>query len=114
MLIGATLALVGCAQKLVYLLPDGRAPAADPVLNRQFTFDTAICNEERAKSIQGGDRGDGASSRGREVDLVGDQCMEEKGYVLVRQDQMAAKQQELAAGAAARAQSNTAAPPARN
>jgi hypothetical protein len=113
MLMGATLALAGCAQKLVYLLPDGRAPAADPALSRQFALDSATCNDERAKSVQGGDHGDGSSSRGREVDQVGDQCMEEKGYVSVQQDQMAAKQQELAA-AAARAQSNAPAPPKRN
>ena len=108
----AALALAGCAQKLVYLLPDGRMPAADPALSRQFTLDRSVCDEERARSVQYGDHGDGSSSRGREVDEVGDQCMEEKGYVLVRQDQMAAKQQELAA-AAARARSD-AAPPTRN
>lgn len=113
MLLSAVLALAGCAPKLVYLLPDGRIPAADPALSRQFALDRAICNDERARSVQGGDHGDGSSTRGREVDEVGDNCMEEKGYVLVHQDQLAATQQELAA-AAAKARSDASAAAGRN
>jgi hypothetical protein len=94
--------VAGCAQqRSVYLLADGRAPASDPALAKQLQMDIEICNDERAKSIQGGDHGDGSMTRGNEVAQVGDDCMADKGYVTVRQDQMAAKQRELAAAAAA-------------
>jgi hypothetical protein len=112
-LLAAMLTLIGCAKQMVYLLPDGRVPASDPVLSRQLAGDIAMCNDERARSVQGGDHGDGSLTRGAEVNQVGDACMADKGYVLVRQDQMAAKQQELAA-ATARARSDAAAPPGRN
>jgi hypothetical protein len=92
------LTAAGCAQRqVVYLLPDGRVANADPVLNRQLQADLTICNDERARSIQGGDHGDGSQSRGSEVDKVGDECMTDKGYIEVRQDQVPATQQQLAA-----------------
>jgi hypothetical protein len=100
-LLGAILTLAGCAKPMVYLLPDGRVPSSDPMLSRQFAADTATCNDERARSVQGGDHGDGSSTRGAEVDQVGDECMADKGYVLVPQDQVADMQRKLAAGAAA-------------
>jgi hypothetical protein len=101
MLVGAALTLAGCAKPMVYLLPDGRVPSSDPVLSRQLSGDIAICNDERARSVQGGDHGNGSQSRGTEVDQVGDECMEDKGYVLVPQDQVADMQRKLAASAAA-------------
>lgn len=105
----AALALPGCAQqRIVYLLADGRAPAGDPALARQLQMDIVTCDDEMAKSVQGGDHGDGSMTRGTEVAQVGDECMAEKGYVAVRQDQMAAEQQKLAAAAAGRG------PPPRN
>lgn len=95
------LALAGCASKTVYLLADGRAPASDPALNRKFEQDRIDCNEERSKAVQFGDHRDGSMTRGGEINDVGDQCLAEKGYVAVPQDQMAAKQRELAAAAGA-------------
>ena len=100
-LLGGMLLLAGCAKQMVYLLPDGRVPSADPVLSRQFAADTAGCNDERARSVQFGDHGDGSSTRGVEVNQVGKDCMEERGYLLVPQDQAAEIQRKLAAGAAA-------------
>jgi hypothetical protein len=101
-LLVAALALSGCgAQRMVYLTADGRVVDSDPALSRQLAADRAICQNEMAKSVQGGDHGDGSSTRGTEATQVGDECMAEKGYVSVRQDQMAAKQRELAAGAVA-------------
>jgi hypothetical protein len=98
LLLGAV-ALAGCAQKMVYLTTDGRAVAGDPALSQQLALDRVICENEMAKSVQGGDHGDGSSTRGVEVARVGDECMAEKGYVAVRQDEAAAKQRELAANA---------------
>ena len=101
MLAGAVLALAGCAKPMVYLLPDGRVPASDPVLSRQLAGDVAVCNDERARSVQGGDHGNGSQTRGAEVNEVGDECMADKGYVLVPQDEVPDMQRKLAAGAAA-------------
>jgi hypothetical protein len=98
-LISLTAAACSTQQKMVYLLPDGRIANNDPALNRQLQTDLTVCNDEMSRSVQFGDHGDGSSSRGKEVMSVGDDCMEEKGYLEVRQDQAAAKQQELAAGA---------------
>jgi hypothetical protein len=101
MLVFMGLAAAACSsqQKLVYLLPDGRIANNDPALNRQLQADLTICNDEMARSVQFGDHGDGSSSRGREVTSVGEECMTDKGYTEVRQNEAAAKQQELAASA---------------
>lgn len=97
----AALGLAGCGQdKMVYLTADGRLPGSDPALTRQFQLDHALCNDEMARSVQGGDHGDGSATRGNEVEGVGEECMAEKGYVYVRQDQVAATQQQLAHAAA--------------
>ncbi len=100
MLAGAMLTLAGCAKPMVYLLPDGRVPASDPMLSRQLAGDIAVCNVERAQSVQGGDHGNGSQTRGAEVDAVGDECMADKGYVLVPQDEVPDMQRKLAGGAA--------------
>lgn len=104
--LGVTAPLIAaCAQnKIVYLFEDGRVVASDPALSRQYDADRKLCNELMSRSIAGGDHGDGAITRGANIEAVGDDCMAEKGYVGVRQDQVAAKQRELAASdAAARA-----------
>jgi hypothetical protein len=82
---------------MVYLLADGRVANDDSALNKQLQADLVICDNERARSVQGGDHGDGSSTRGSEVDSVGNECMTDKGYTEVRRDQAAAKQRELAA-----------------
>ncbi len=113
-LVFAALALTGCATKTVYLLADGRSPGSDPVLNQQFEMDSTVCQGELQKAnLSGSLRDWGAISRGTAVNQVGQGCMAEKGYVSVPEDQVAAKQQELAAIAAekARREAAAAAPP---
>jgi hypothetical protein len=46
----AALALAGCAKPPVYLLADGRAPGADPVLNQQFEMDRMVCQGQMQKA----------------------------------------------------------------
>jgi hypothetical protein len=89
---------------------DGRMPASDPVLNQQFDMDRTICQGDMQKAnLSGSLRDWGAISRGTAVSQVGQGCMAEKGYVLVPEDQVAAKQQELAAVAAEKARREAAA-----
>jgi hypothetical protein len=106
-----SLALTGCAPKMVYLLADGRLPNADPALNQQFVKDQAICNDAMVEANQMGDHRDGAMTRGSDVEEARQDCMSDSGYVLVPQDQVAAKQQELAAIAAENARRDAAAAP---
>ena len=49
------------------------------------------------------------AGRAQEADQVGQGCMAGKGYLLVREDEAAAKQQELAAIAAEKSRRNAAA-----
>lgn len=115
----AGLALSACATPSMYLLADGRAPGTDPVLNQQFEMDRAICNGDMQKAnlsgvtVSGGGLAGVAASveRGQAASQVGVGCMASKGYVLVPQDQVAAKQQELAAIAAEKARREVAAAP---
>lgn len=107
----AAVALSGCAAKTVYLLADGRAPVSDPVLNQQFEMDRTVCQGELQKANLSGSLRDWGIERGAAVSQVGQGCMAEKGYVMVREDQAAAKQQELAAIAAEKAQRAVATPP---
>jgi hypothetical protein len=103
-------ALTGCATKTVFLLADGRSPGSDPVLNQQFEMDRTVCQGELQKAnLSGSLRDWGALSRGTAVNQVGQGCMAGKGYVAVAEDQVVAKQQELAAVAAEKARRETAA-----
>ena len=116
-LLFAALLLTGCATKMVYLLADGRAPGDDPVLNQQFDMDRTVCNGETQKADLSGVTFAGgglagvaaAAQRDQAAGQVGQGCMASKGYVLVRQDEMAVKQQELAAIAAEKARRDAAA-----
>jgi hypothetical protein len=101
----AVLPLVGCSDRMVYLLADGRSPRSDPVLNQQFEMDRTICAGELKSANISGSMHFFAS--------VNRSCMATKGYVEVREDQAALKQQELAAVAAekARREAAAAAPP---
>jgi hypothetical protein len=102
-------------------LADGRAPGSDPVLHQQFEMDRTVCNGETQKADLSGVTFTGgglagalaAVQRSEEAGQVGQGCMASKGYVLVREDQAGAKQQELAAIAAekARREAAAAAPP---
>ena len=70
-----TLALTDCAAQTIYLRTDGLDIASNPVLRQQLDRDRMACQ---------GEPGDDQD------------CMATKGYVSVRQDQAAAKQQQNA------------------
>ena len=78
-----TLALTDCAAQTIYLRTDGLDIASNPALRQQLDRDRMACQ---------GEPGDDQD------------CMATKGYVPVRQDQAAAKQQQLAAIAAENAE----------
>jgi hypothetical protein len=109
------------ARSRLFICADGRAPGADPVLNQQFEMDRTICQGQMQKANVSGVTFTGggvagavaAADRSNAVGQVGQGCMAEKGYVAVPQDQVAERQQELAAIAAenARREAAAAAPP---
>jgi hypothetical protein len=111
--IAVGLAMSGCATapKMLWLRADGQPAANDPVLTQQFQMDKTICLGQREKAdlsgvtvTQGGFAGIvAAQNRTNAADAVAQGCMAEKGYVLVREDEVAEKQQELAAIAAEKA-----------
>ncbi len=106
----AALALTGCATKGVFLLADGRLPSDDPVLKEQLEQDLTICNGEAQKvNLSGNSSSMGSISRTEAVRQIGRECMAEKGYVLVRKEDVDSKRQELAAAAAEKARLEAAA-----
>ena len=106
----AALALAGCATKGVFLLADGRLPSDDPLLKEQLEQDLTICNAEAQKlNLSGNSNSMGSISRNAAVGQVGRGCMAEKGYVLVRKEEVDSKRQELAAAAAEKARLEAAA-----
>lgn len=126
MRIGVLLAVAFClgscatAPPMSWLRTDGRPSASDPVLAQQFQLDKTICLGEREKAdlsgvsvTQGGIAGMVASqNRSQAADAVAQGCMAEKGYVLVRQDEAAAKAAEFAAVAAEKQAEQALPPPA--
>ena len=91
------LAVGGCAvTKGVFLLSDGRIPDDDPVLKAQMEKDLTICNGEAQKANLAGSMPN-VNSYGRfmAVAQVGRGCMAQKGYVLVRKEEVENKQKEL-------------------
>jgi hypothetical protein len=106
----AALALAGCATRGVFLLSDGRIPADDPLLKEQLEKDLTICNGEAQKAnLAGGPINVNSYSRYMAAGQVGRGCMAEKGYVLVRKEDVESKQKELAAAAAEKAHLDAAA-----
>lgn len=104
------LALAGCATKGVFLLADGRLPSDDPMLETQLEKDVTLCNAEAQKAnLAGGFNNMNTLSRNAAVSQVGRGCMAEKGYVLVRKEDVDSKRQELAAAAAEKARVEAAA-----
>ena len=101
----AATALSGCAQKMTYLRIDGQRGSTDPVLAQQFEIDRTICSGEMQKAnvsgvtyTGGGLAGLAAQiERSNAVGQVAQGCMATKGYLMVPEDQAAAKQAELAA-----------------
>jgi hypothetical protein len=100
-------AVVGCAQqpKTAWLRTDGRVAANDPVMSRQFEVDRTVCSGDTGKAgltaLNPGtsDRYNGAVAveRGALSNNVMRGCMAEKGYMLVREDEVPAKAAEFAA-----------------
>jgi hypothetical protein len=74
-----TLALTDCAAQTVYLRTDGKDIASDSALRQQLDRDRLVCEGDS-------------------------DCIATKGYVSVRKDQAAAKQQQLATNAAQNAE----------
>jgi hypothetical protein len=114
-----TLALMACANqpKMLWLRTDGKSGATDPVLAQQFQIDKTVCVGQREKAdlsgvtvTQGGLVGAIAvANRANAADAVAQGCMAEKGYILVREDEAPAKQQELLAVATEKARREAAA-----
>jgi hypothetical protein len=106
----AALALTGCATKGVFLLADGRLPSDDPVLKEQLGQDLTICIAEAQKAnLSGNSSTVGSIPRNEAVREIGRGCMAEKGYVLVRKEEVDSKRQELAAAATEKARLEAAA-----
>jgi hypothetical protein len=97
-----TLALAGCAPHMIYLRADGQFVSDDAVIHQQFEMDQTTCSGEMTKGSLAGQAKDTIPNVGA-IRTVGQGCMAERGYVLVREDQAAAKSQELAAIAAEKA-----------
>ncbi len=112
-LVLAALALAACSMvtRFAYVRADGQDISGDPTLTQQFNKDRATC---QAEMHRGGSSYDARYSDNIAAgsDAVQD-CMEEKGYIVVMERDADAKQQELAAKAAekARREAEAAAPP---
>jgi hypothetical protein len=115
-------AVTACATqppRTVWLRNDGRVAGNDPVMSRQFEVDRAVCSGDTGKAglvalnpIAGGKDGyyNGVAGAERGA-LAGDVmrgCMAQKGYMLVREDEVQAKSAEYAAAAAQQARQEAA------
>jgi hypothetical protein len=93
-LIFVALMLTSCAARTVYLRADGQVVAGDPVLAQQFEMDRTICNGDLQKANLSGVTFAGggvagaiaAANRSEAAGQVGQGCMAERGYVLVREE----------------------------
>ncbi|WP_128956684.1 hypothetical protein [Bradyrhizobium zhanjiangense] len=100
------IALGGCAAapKMGWVRVDGQSSRDNPVLQTQFEVDRTACLGERNKAaLSGVTVASGglaatmaAQDRSNAADTVGQGCMAEKGYLLVREDEADAKRAELA------------------
>lgn len=111
-LLSAVLALAGCGTHYVYLRSDGQDLTSNPILYQQFKQDSAICSGKADASESGSPAWSMGTTAGPDV-LATQECMNEKGYLVVPADLATLKQQDLAARAAEKAQFNAAvaAPP---
>ncbi|MGO4513722.1 hypothetical protein CT676_38265 [Bradyrhizobium sp. MOS001] len=99
-------ALGGCAAapKMGWVRVDGQSARENPVLTTQFEVDRTSCLGERNKAALsgvtvavGGLAGAiAAQERTNAADTVGQGCMAEKGYLLVKEEEADAKRAELA------------------
>ena len=114
MLVSAGLALAACtvsmAPRFAYIRADGQ-DMGDPAVAQQFNKDRLVCGSELHRSVGTGSLRTDNSQAGN-ADAVQD-CMEEKGYIVVMARDAEARQQEIAAKAAekARREAEAAAPP---
>lgn len=106
-IVAACVALAGCAPapKMLWLRADGQRASENAALRTQFELDGTACLGERNKAslsgvtVAGGGLAGVAAAveRSEAADTVRRGCMAEKGYLLVPEDQAAAKQAQLAA-----------------
>jgi hypothetical protein len=106
MLAGALL-LFGCAQqvKQSWVRLDGQSIRENPLFLQQYETDSMICTGETQKAnLQSNAYCQGIAGcvvagavRGNQLQTVANGCMAQKGYVLVPEDQAAAKAAELRA-----------------
>ncbi|WP_142251678.1 hypothetical protein [Bradyrhizobium sp. UNPF46] len=99
-------ALGGCAAapKMGWVRVDGQSSRDNPVLQTQFEVDRTSCLGERNKAaLSGVSVASGglaaamaAQERSNAADTVGQGCMAEKGYLLVKEEEADAKRAELA------------------
>ncbi|MCK1520334.1 hypothetical protein [Bradyrhizobium sp. 17] len=111
--------LGGCAAapKMGWVRVDGQSARENPVLTTQFEVDKTSCLGERNKAAlsgvtvaSGGLAGAiAAQERNNAADTVGQGCMAEKGYLLVKEEEADAKRAELAKVAELKKQQETAA-----
>ena len=95
----------GCAQRVAWVRVDGQRVSLDPVMAQQFEIDRTICTGEMQKANVSGVTFTGgglaglaaAVERSNAVGQVAQGCMAQKGYVMVPEDQAAAKAAEFAA-----------------
>ena len=90
-------AVSACAQEepvtQVWLRSDGKSPANDVVVSRQFEVDRTVCSGGKVgyyNGVAGAERG------ALSADVMRG-CMAQKGYVLVREDELQRKSAEFAA-----------------
>lgn len=115
---------LGCATapKMTWLRVDGQRSVDNPAVRTQYELDSTACLGERNKAslsgvtVSGGGLAGLAAQidRSNAADTVARGCMAEKGYLLVPEEQAAAKRAELVAIAEQqRAQAAPAPPPAK-
>jgi hypothetical protein len=88
---GLAVLVAGCAaasQNMTWIRGDGQAMLGDAVRMRQFDVDRRICFGEGQKAA---------------MDAIARGCMAQRGYLLVPQDEAAARSAKLAAIAAEKA-----------
>jgi hypothetical protein len=112
----AVLALAGCAAGdagYVYLRADGQDFNSNPTLYQQFEKDNMVCWDGPSASDSGPAGWQGGGTDVAAGKSAAQQCMKDKGYLVVPADVADLKQQELAAKAAEEAQraAAAAAPP---
>jgi len=91
---------------MAWVRTDGKSTSSDPALSQQFQTDKTICQGERQKAnlsditltqVGFADMAIAAQNRTNAADAVVNDCMAQKGYILVPGDQAEAQRQQFAA-----------------